>query len=81
MITIALSKGRLAEQALDILEAAGYDVSAGREKSRKIDKARDALNAKFGSATIVRGSSIQSKIDVGKKYQAQMEQKKKGKPE
>ena len=31
MITIALSKGRLAEQALDILEAAGYDVSAGRE--------------------------------------------------
>lgn len=53
----------------------------GREKARKIDKARDALNAKFGSATIVRGSSIQSKIDVGKKYQAQMEQKKKGKPE
>ena len=36
MITIALSKGRLAEQALDILEAAGYDVSAGREKSRKL---------------------------------------------
>ena len=52
-----------------------------REKSRKIDKARDALNAKFGSATIVRGSSIQSRIDVGKKYQAQMEQKKKGKQE
>lgn len=52
-----------------------------REKSRKIDKARDALNAKFGSATIVRGSSIQSKIDVGKKYQAQVEQKKKGNQE
>ena len=52
-----------------------------REKSRKIDKARDALNAKFGAATIVRGSSIQSKIDVGKKYQAQMEQQKKGKQE
>lgn len=44
-----------------------------REKARKIDKAKDALNAKFGSATIVRGSSIQSKINVGKKYQAQME--------
>lgn len=43
-----------------------------REKARKIDKAKDALNAKFGSATIVRGSSIQSKIDIGKKYQAQM---------
>ena len=36
MITIALSKGRLAEQALDLLEKAGYDVSAGREKSRKL---------------------------------------------
>ena len=36
MITRALSKGRLAEQALDLLEKAGYDVSAGREKSRKL---------------------------------------------
>ena len=44
-----------------------------REKSRKIDKAKDALNARFGSATIVRGSSIQTKINVGKKYQAQVE--------
>ena len=48
-----------------------------REKARKIDKAKDELNAKFGSATIVRGSSIQSNINVGKKYQAQIEQKKK----
>ena len=43
-----------------------------REKSRKIDRAKDALNAKFGAATIVRGSSMQSKLDVGKKYQAQL---------
>ena len=50
-----------------------------REKSRKIDKAKDALNAKFGAATIVRGSSIQSKIDVGKKYKAQMELQQKAK--
>ncbi len=48
-----------------------------KEKARKIDKAKDALNAKFGTATIVRGSSIQSKIDVGKKYKAQMELQKK----
>lgn len=48
-----------------------------KEKARKIDQAKDALNAKFGTATIVRGSSIQSKIDVGKKYQAQIEQNKK----
>lgn len=39
-----------------------------KEKARKIDKAKDALNAKFGTSTIVRGSSMQSKIDVGKKY-------------
>ena len=44
-----------------------------KEKARKIDKAKDALNAKFGSATVVRGSSIIRKISVGKKYQAQME--------
>ena len=36
MITIALSKGRLAEQAIDLLEKAGYDVTAAREKSRKL---------------------------------------------
>ena len=48
-----------------------------KEKARKIDKAKDALNAKFGTSTIVRGSSIQSKIDVGKKYKAQMELQKK----
>lgn len=44
-----------------------------RERARKLDKATDILNKKFGSATIVRGSSIQSKIDVGKKYKAQIE--------
>ena len=48
-----------------------------KEKARKIDKAKDALNAKFGTSTIVRGSSIQSKIDVGKKYKAQLELQKK----
>lgn len=35
-ITIALSKGRLAEQAIELLEAAGYDCSAAKEKSRKL---------------------------------------------
>ena len=48
-----------------------------KEKARKLDKTKDALNAKFGSATVVRGSSVQTKFDVGKKYQAQIEQKKK----
>lgn len=35
-LTIALSKGRLAEQALALLEAAGYDVSCTRTGSRRL---------------------------------------------
>ena len=48
-----------------------------KERSRKLDKAYDAINKKFGAATIQRGSNLQSELRVGKKYQAQMEQKKK----
>lgn len=36
MITIALSKGRLAEQAIELLEKAGYDCTAAKDKSRKL---------------------------------------------
>jgi ATP phosphoribosyltransferase len=35
-LTIALSKGRLAEQTIDLLEQAGYDCRAAREKSRRL---------------------------------------------
>ena len=48
-----------------------------KERSRKLDQAYDAINKKFGAATIQRGSNLQSELRVGKKYQAQMEQKKK----
>ena len=48
-----------------------------RDKARKLDKAYDAINSKFGASTIMRGSSVQSKLDVGKKYRAPMEQKNK----
>lgn len=48
-----------------------------RERSRKLDKAYDAINKKFGTATIQRGANLQSSLRVGKKYEAQMEQKKK----
>lgn len=51
----------------------------GRDKARRLDKAYDAINSKFGAATIMRGSNVQSKLDVGKKYRAQMEQKKESK--
>ncbi|MCQ2482573.1 MAG: ATP phosphoribosyltransferase [Clostridia bacterium] len=36
MLTIALSKGRLAEKAVELLEAAGYDCTAAKEKSRRL---------------------------------------------
>ena len=35
-LTIALAKGRLAEQAIDLIEAAGYDCRVVREKTRKL---------------------------------------------
>ena len=47
----------------------------GRDKARRLDKAYDAINSKFGASAIRRGTSIQSKLDVGKKYQAQLEEK------
>jgi ATP phosphoribosyltransferase len=36
LLTIALSKGRLAEQAVELLELAGYDCTAAKEKSRRL---------------------------------------------
>ena len=50
-----------------------------KERSRRLDKAYDAINQKYGSATIQRGTSLKSNLRVGKKYQAQLEQKDKTK--
>lgn len=50
---------------------------AHREKARRLDQVSDAINKKFGSATLVRGSRMQSDLEVGKKYKAQLEQKEK----
>ena len=47
-----------------------------REKARRLDRAYDAINSKFGASAIMRGSSIQSHLEVGKKYRTQMEQNK-----
>ena len=57
-------------------EQVSFFEDGSREKARRIDQARDTLNAKFGAATVVRGSSIRSNLDVGKKYRAQLELKK-----
>lgn len=48
----------------------------GKARSRKLDQAYDAINRKFGTAAIQRGSNLQTDLKVGKKYQAQLEQKK-----
>lgn len=50
-----------------------------KEKARKLDRALDGIRNKFGSKMVVRGSIMDEKIDVGKKYQAQLENKKNGK--
>ena len=44
-----------------------------KERSRKLDQTYDAIHKKFGATAIQRGSSLQSNLTVGKKYQAQME--------
>ena len=47
MLTIALSKGRLAEQAIELLEKAGYDCTAAKEKSRKLILEDEKTGLKF----------------------------------
>ena len=56
---------------------------ARKEKARRLDKAYDAINRKFGTRTLVRGSNLSSGLNVGRKYRAQMEEnrKKNGSPE
>ncbi|MBR5872823.1 MAG: DNA polymerase IV [Oscillospiraceae bacterium] len=48
-----------------------------REKERKIDKAMDEIRSRFGSTTVVRAANYQSELDVGKKYRAQLENRRK----
>jgi len=44
-----------------------------KEKSRRLDKTYDAIHARYGMSSITRGSSLLSKVEVGKKYRAQIE--------
>lgn len=46
-----------------------------RERARKLDRAADAINKKFGSDTLVRGTDMLSHVEVGRKHRAQMELK------
>lgn len=38
-----------------------------RERARKLDKATDAINHKFGASTILRGTRVVSRLEVGHK--------------
>ncbi|MFA6669752.1 MAG: DNA polymerase IV [Bacillota bacterium] len=47
-----------------------------KERGKKLDKAIDSIRSKFGPDMVARGSLFQSSIEVGRKYRAQMENKK-----
>ena len=62
MLTIALSKGRLADQTLDLMEKAGYDVTAAREKSRKLILEDQAAGLRF---ILAKPSDVPSYVEYG----------------
>ena len=45
-----------------------------RERTRKREQAIDAIRQKFGADTIVRGSSLEVPVSVGRRYRAKAEQ-------
>lgn len=58
----------------DYVQTSLFDTADERKtKSKKLDKAVDALRSKYGRSTIQRGALLQDTHEVGKKYQAQME--------
>ncbi|MBR3463678.1 MAG: ATP phosphoribosyltransferase [Clostridiales bacterium] len=62
MLTIALSKGRLADQTLDLMEKAGYDVTAAREKSRKLILEDQAAGLRF---ILAKPSDVPTYVEYG----------------
>lgn len=58
----------------DYVQTSLFDTADERKtKSKKLDKAVDALRSKFGRSTIQRSTLLQDTHEVGKKYKAQME--------
>ncbi len=51
-------------------------VDEHKEKERQVDKAVDEIRNRFGSDMIMRGSSLNSTLNVGKKYKAELENRK-----
>lgn len=48
-----------------------------RKQEEKIDKAVDGIRSRFGAGAVVRGAVYRTPIEVGRKYKAQMEARKK----
>ena len=61
-ITIALPKGRLADQTLDLLEASGYDCSAARESSRRLILEDPAAGLRF---ILAKPADVPTYVDYG----------------
>ncbi len=61
-LTIALAKGRLAEQAVDLLEAAGTDCRVVKEKSRKLILEDEQAGLRF---ILAKPADVPTYVDYG----------------
>ena len=43
-----------------------------KEKARTLDRTLDDIRSRFGADTVKRGATYRTKLDVGKKYKAQL---------
>ena len=58
----------------DYVQTSLFDTADEKKaKAKSLDKTVDALRSKYGRSTIQRGALLQDTHEVGKKYQAQME--------
>lgn len=51
---------------------------AKKEKERRLDQAMDSLRNAFGTDAVVRGAVYHSQLQVGKKYEAQLKNRRDG---
>ena len=61
-VTVALAKGRLSEYAIGLFETAGYDVSAMKEKSRKLIFEDTANKLRF---ILVKAGDVPTYVEYG----------------
>ena len=61
-LTIALAKGRLADQAIDLLEAAGTDCRVVREMSRKLILTDEQAGLRF---ILAKPADVPTYVDYG----------------